>query len=51
MDSQIIITYYEGKETPHQIAFIESGIFTDVEPYEEKHHSQYLEVATKKIIK
>ncbi len=49
MDSQIIITYFEGKETPHQIAFIENGIFTDVEPYEEKHHSKYLEEATKKI--
>lgn len=40
-----IISYRNGK--PHQIIFLTDGIFDFVEPYEKKHHSQYLETAKK----
>ena len=50
LNKEIIITYYKESEMPHQIAFIENGVYEYVGPYEEKYHSEYLAIATKKII-
>jgi len=48
LPEEIIISFYG--ETPHQIAFLENGVYTDVEPYSEKYHAKYLDIATKEQI-
>ena len=41
--SEIIVSIYKSK--PHQIAFIKDGVIEFVEPYEEKHHKEYLSLS------
>jgi hypothetical protein len=40
--TEIIITYYKDSSTFNQIVFISEGIIDFVEPFELKHHHEYL---------
>jgi hypothetical protein len=50
MFNEIIITILG--DNFHQIAFLKDGIYIDVEPYEAKYHSEYLnlDITTFKMI-
>lgn len=50
MKKEIIITVLKENNKLWQIAFLEDDIYTDVEPFEFKHHSKYLNQATFKLI-
>jgi len=40
--TEIIISYYKGSVEFHQITFIKDGFIEWVEPFELKHHCQWL---------
>ena len=42
MYDEIIITYYKDSMFFNQIAFIKNGIYENVEPFELKNHSEFL---------
>lgn len=42
MWTEIIINYYKDSDSFNQIIFIKDGFIDFVEPFELKHHSEYL---------
>jgi hypothetical protein len=42
MYTEITITYYKDSDNFHQIVLIKDGIYVYIEPFDLKHHAEYL---------
>jgi hypothetical protein len=47
---KIIITHYKNSVEFVNVCFVENGVIVNAEPFELKHHSQYIETAELKEI-
>lgn len=49
-NKEIIINYYKDSDHFNQIAFLEDGAYITIEPFELKHHAEYLNLEITKFV-